>query len=86
MPVRRQLSEASLHTVRNRGSAGIPENLRKNYKTQFLPRFGFAYRLSDKTTVRGSYGLRCNMALLGSIFFAHGYRTVRRALFQQRRH
>ena len=49
--------------------AGIPENLRKNYYTQFLPRFGFAYRVNDRTTVRGSLGLY-NMALLGSIFFS----------------
>lgn len=49
--------------------AGIPESLRKNYYTQFLPRFGFAYRVNDKTTVRGSFGLY-NMALLGSIFFS----------------
>jgi hypothetical protein len=49
--------------------AGIPENLRNNYYTQFLPRFGFAYRMNDKTTVRGSFGLY-NMALLGSIFFS----------------
>jgi outer membrane receptor protein involved in Fe transport len=49
--------------------AGIPETLRKNYYTQFLPRFGFAYRMNDKTTLRGSYGLY-NMALLGSVFFS----------------
>ena len=66
--------------------AGILENLRKNYKTQFLPRFGFAYRLSDKTTVRGSYGLCQHGTSRQHFLFAHGYRTVRRALFQQRRH
>jgi hypothetical protein len=48
---------------------GIPESLRKNYNTQFLPRLGFAYRLNDKTTVRGAFGLY-NMILLGSIFFS----------------
>lgn len=49
--------------------ANLPEALRKNYTTQFLPRLGFAYRLGDKTTVRGSYGIY-NMALLGSVFFS----------------
>lgn len=37
--------------------AGIPESLRENYYTQFLPRLGFAYRMNDRTTVRGSFGL-----------------------------
>ena len=49
--------------------AGIPETLRKNYYTQFLPRLGFAYRVDNKTTVRGSFGLY-NMVLLGSVFFS----------------
>ncbi|HEU0119036.1 MAG TPA: TonB-dependent receptor [Bryobacteraceae bacterium] len=49
--------------------AGLPESLRNTYKTQFLPRLGFAYRLNDKTTIRTSYGMY-NMILLGSIFFS----------------
>lgn len=49
--------------------AGLPESLRKNYTTQFLPRLGFAYRLNDKTTIRGNYGM-FNMILLGSVFFS----------------
>lgn len=49
--------------------AGLPEALRNTYKTQFLPRVGFAYRLNDKTTIRTSYGMY-NMILLGSIFFS----------------
>ncbi len=49
--------------------AGIPEGLRENYYTQFLPRAGFAYRLNDKTTLRGGGGFY-NMILLGSIFFS----------------
>ena len=49
--------------------AGIPESLRENYYTQFLPRLGFAYRLNDKTTVRGGAGIY-NMTLLGSVFFS----------------
>jgi hypothetical protein len=49
--------------------AGVPEALRNTYKTQLLPRLGFAYRLNDKTTIRTSYGV-CNMIPLGSIFFS----------------
>jgi len=49
--------------------AGLPEALRRTYRTQFLPRLGFAYRLNDKTTIRSSYGMY-NMILLGSIFFS----------------
>jgi outer membrane receptor protein involved in Fe transport len=49
--------------------AGLPEGLRKNYYSQFLPRIGFAYRWNDKTTIRGSYGLY-NMIILGSVFFS----------------
>ncbi len=49
--------------------AGLPESLRKTYKTQFLPRLGLAYRLNDKTTVRSSFGMY-NMILLGSVFYS----------------
>ena len=49
--------------------AGLPEALRKTYKTQFLPRLGIAYRLNDKTTVRTSFGMY-NMILLGSVFYS----------------
>lgn len=49
--------------------AGLPESLRNNYNTQFLPRVGLAYRLNDKTTLRASGGMY-NMILLGSIFFS----------------
>lgn len=49
--------------------AGVPEGLRDNYYTQFLPRFGFAYRWNDKTTVRGNFGVY-NMIILGSVFFS----------------
>ena len=49
--------------------AGIPEGLRNNYYTQFLPRLGFAYRYNDKTTIRGNFGM-FNMILLGSVFFS----------------
>ena len=49
--------------------AGLPEGLRQNYYTQFLPRAGFAYRLDNKTTIRASAGLY-NMIILGSVFFS----------------
>lgn len=49
--------------------AGLPEGLRQNYYTQFLPRLGFAYRLDNKTTLRASGGLY-NMITLGSVFFS----------------
>jgi hypothetical protein len=43
--------------------------LRENYYKQFLPRLGFAYRLNDKTTIRGNFGVY-DMILLGSVFFS----------------
>jgi hypothetical protein len=49
--------------------AGLPEGLRQNYYKQFLPRLGFAYRLNDKTTIRGNFGVY-DMILLGSVFFS----------------
>jgi hypothetical protein len=50
-------------------AAGLPEGLRKNYYKQFLPRLGFAYRLDNKTTIRGNFGVY-DMILLGSVFFS----------------
>jgi hypothetical protein len=49
--------------------AGLPEGLRENYYTQFLPRLGLAWRLDNKTTIRASAGLY-NMITLGSVFFS----------------
>lgn len=49
--------------------AGLPEGLRQNYFTQFLPRLGLAYRLNNKTTIRASAGTY-NMITLGSVFFS----------------
>lgn len=49
--------------------AGLPQGLRQNYYTQFLPRLGLAYRLNDKTTIRAGGGLY-NMIILGSVFFS----------------
>lgn len=40
------------------GIGKIPANMgRKTNYTDFAPRFGFAYRLSEKTVVRGGYGI-----------------------------
>ena len=38
--------------------AGVPASLRFSQKTDFAPRFGFAYRIggNDKTVLRGGYG------------------------------
>ena len=35
---------------------GVPEGLRFSSKRDFAPRIGFAYRLGDKTVIRGGYG------------------------------
>jgi hypothetical protein len=51
--------------------AGIPESLRYSAKTDFAPRFGFAWRpfADGKTVVRGGYG-RFIEASLGSLYSA----------------
>ncbi len=51
--------------------AGLPEGLRINYKTNFFPRFGFAYRPfgGSNTVVRGGFGM-FNMAILGGVFYS----------------
>jgi Carboxypeptidase regulatory-like domain/TonB dependent receptor len=36
--------------------AGIPNSLRYSQKTDFAPRIGFAWRVGDKTVIRGGYG------------------------------
>jgi hypothetical protein len=50
--------------------AGWPDSLRFAQKTDFAPRFGFAYRLSDdaRTVVRGGVG-RYFMVPLGSVYY-----------------
>jgi len=50
--------------------AGWPDSLRFVQKTDFAPRFGFAYRLSDnaKTVLRGGLG-RYFMIPLGSVYY-----------------
>jgi hypothetical protein len=37
--------------------AGNPRELWKSDKNNFMPRFGFAYQVTDKTVVRGGYGI-----------------------------
>jgi hypothetical protein len=51
--------------------AGLPEGLRINYKLNFFPRFGFAYRpfADSNTVIRGGFGI-FNMAILGSVFYS----------------
>jgi hypothetical protein len=46
------------NTLELAGIGKIPSNMgrKTNYK-DFAPRFGFAYRLSEKTVVRGGYGI-----------------------------
>ncbi len=48
--------------------AGIPVSLRNSQKTDFAPRFGFAWKpfSSDRTVIRGGYG-RFIEALMGSM-------------------
>jgi hypothetical protein len=48
--------------------AGLPETLRYNDYNNFAPRFGFAYRLNDKTVLRGGYGIY-TATILGSVFY-----------------
>lgn len=51
--------------------AGLPDGLRTAVKYRFMPRFGFAYRLSNdnKTTLRGGFGMY-NITLLGANFYS----------------
>jgi hypothetical protein len=39
------------------GVGGEPRGLYETPKKNFMPRFGFAYKLTDKTIVRGGYGV-----------------------------
>lgn len=49
--------------------AGLPEGLRKDYKFNFYPRLGAAYRLNDKTTLRTSFGM-FQMPIRGAVFYS----------------
>lgn len=50
------LLPASLHVV-SASSAGFPPSLRHPQKGNIVPRLGAVWRLSDKTVVRGGYGM-----------------------------
>lgn len=39
------------------GVGGLPRGLYKTPRNNYMPRFGFALKLTDKTVVRGGYGL-----------------------------
>lgn len=39
------------------GVGGLPRGLYKTPRNNYMPRFGFALKLNDKTVVRGGYGL-----------------------------
>jgi hypothetical protein len=51
--------------------AGIPETLRRLDKSNFNPRFGFAYRISDSnsTVIRGGFGLY-TVTILGRVVYS----------------
>jgi hypothetical protein len=56
------------------GSRGVPRGMRDNSLRDFDPRFGFAYQLSRKTSVRGGWGIyhlpmTGNFVLLGRTGF-----------------
>src|SRR5687767_1033182 len=43
--------------IQTSSQAGVPLQLTKNDTNQWAPRLGFAYRLGDRTVVRGGYGM-----------------------------
>ena len=51
--------------------AGLPETLRRLDKSNFNPRFGFAYRISDSnsTVIRGGFGLY-TVTILGRVVYS----------------
>lgn len=57
--------------------AGLPQTLRYSQKTDFAPRFGFAWRPVDKMVIRGGYGKyiesELGMLLYGEAGVAGGY-------------
>jgi hypothetical protein len=57
--------------VLSNSAAGFPAGLKKVPHLRFMPRFGFAYRLTGdgKTVVRGGFGMY-NITILGSTFYS----------------
>ncbi len=57
--------------------AGVPSSLRYSQKTDFAPRFGFAYKpfKSDKTVIRGGYGKFIEALMGGMVDDAWGVHT-----------
>jgi hypothetical protein len=43
--------------IQTSSQAGVPLQLTQNDNKQFAPRVGFAYRLGDRTVLRGGYGM-----------------------------
>jgi hypothetical protein len=43
--------------IQTSSEAGVPIQLTKNDTNQWAPRLGFAYRLGDRTVLRGGYGM-----------------------------
>ncbi len=43
--------------IQTSSQAGVPLQLTKNDTNQWAPRAGFAYRLGDRTVLRGGYGM-----------------------------
>ncbi len=50
-------------------AAGLPEGLRRDYRFNFYPRLGLSYRLNEKTTLRGSFGMY-QMPIRGAVFYS----------------
>jgi hypothetical protein len=65
--------------------AGIPSALRYSQKTDFAPRFGFAYRpfADTKTVVRGGYGVFRIIPLGGLVTALYGTNTINAPTFTQ---
>jgi len=62
------LNGAPCMPVLSASQAGLPDSLRTAPK-RYLPRFGFAYRLTPKTVLRGGFSIY-NTEVLGSIYYA----------------